>query len=181
MTPSYLDDYDGRQAMSNQTSRDARQKVVTDWGMAAFGLEQMTSIPQRALRLLEEAVELYQAAGADAAMAHRLIDYVFARPVGEVRKELGGVGVCVLAMASACGITAEETEIAEVQRLISRSPIEFTQRNAAKNAAGFAAYLREPLPIAPDAPIEVYRALAQVFPSFFERIKEKHAKGEPLL
>ena len=104
-----LSAYRAGAAARAEAERATRQKAVAAWGEAAFGREQITSIPQRALRLLEEAIEAYQAAGADQAMAHKLVDFVFARPVGQLAQELGGVGVCILALAEAAGLSADET------------------------------------------------------------------------
>jgi len=116
--------------------RDRRQADVFAWARAAFTVEQATSLPQRGLRLLEEAAEAFQAAGGDAEMAHRLVDYVFARPVGELRQELGGVGIGVLCLAAAAGISADEAERTEVERVLGKPLEHFRRRNAEKNAAG---------------------------------------------
>lgn len=97
----------------------------------------MKSVRQRALRMFEEAVELAQAAGNDPAQLHRLIDYVYARPVGTVESELGGVGVCLLALAAAANLSADETEQREVDRVMSRPIDHFSRRNQEKNDAGF--------------------------------------------
>jgi hypothetical protein len=59
------------------SSRIERQRQVAAW-----------ELPQRGVRLLEEAIELYQATGATAEMAHRLVDFVFSRPVGEHPSDL---------------------------------------------------------------------------------------------
>jgi hypothetical protein len=116
--------------------RDVRQAQIFAWTQRAFSEAQAISLPQRALRLLEEAVEAFQSVGGDPAMAHRLVDYVFSRPIGVLHQELGGVSVCVLALAAAAGLSADVEEHREVQRVLSKPISEFTQRNAAKNAAG---------------------------------------------
>lgn len=116
--------------------RDQRQAVVLDWAKRAFTVEQATSLPQRSLRLLEEATELFQAVGGDADKAHDLVNFVFGCEAGDVQQELGGVGVCVLALAGAAGLSADLAEQAEVDRVLSKPIEHFTQRNAAKNAAG---------------------------------------------
>lgn len=77
-------------------TRDARQAQVVAWAKAAFIEAQATSLPQRGLRLLEEAIEAFQAAGGDREQAHKLIDYVFDRPPGRLGQELGGVGVTLV-------------------------------------------------------------------------------------
>lgn len=119
--------------------RDQRQAVAMSWGRAAFGELEATSLPQRGLRLLEESIETYQAAGGDVAMAHKLLDFVFARPPGALAQEIGGVGITLLVLAEAAGLSAELSEIAELQRILSKPTSHFAERNAAKNAAGFRA------------------------------------------
>lgn len=118
-------------------ARNHMQKRLREWGAAAFGEAHVSSPPQRAVRFLEEAIELYQSCGADPEMAHKLIDYVFSRPVGELRSEFGGVGVTVLMLAEACDLSAAECEAAEMERVLSKGAAHFTERNREKNAAGF--------------------------------------------
>lgn len=94
------------QPLKESRARDRRQEKVFAWAKAAFTEEQTTSLPQRGLRLLEESIEAFQACGGDPAMAHKLVDFVFARPAGALHQELGGVGVTVLALAAAAGLAA---------------------------------------------------------------------------
>ena len=117
--------------------RDQRQEMIASWAEQAFGRDQATSIPQRGLRLLEEAIEAFQACGGDEEMAHKLVAFVFARPPGTIGQELGGVAVTTLALAAAAGLSAEEEECREIHRVLSKPVREFTERNANKNAAGF--------------------------------------------
>ena len=118
-------------------SRDQRQEMLVDWARMAFGEVEATSIPQRGLRLLEEAIEAFQACGGDEEMAHKLVAFVFARPPGTIGQELGGVAVTTLALAAAAGLSADEEECREIHRVLSKPLREFTERNANKNAAGF--------------------------------------------
>lgn len=46
-------------------TRDELQRQVLAWAEAAFGTEQARSLPQRSLRLLEEAIDAYQACDGD--------------------------------------------------------------------------------------------------------------------
>jgi hypothetical protein len=117
--------------------RDQRQTMIINWACMAFGEAEATGIPQRGLRLLEEAIETFQACGGDEAIAHKLVKYVFERPPGQVAQELGGVAVTVLALAAAAGLSADEEECREIHRVLSKPLREFTERNANKNAAGF--------------------------------------------
>lgn len=120
-----------------QLFRHQRQALLVDWARTAFGEAEATSIPQRGLRLLEEAIETFQACDGDEAMAHKLVSFVFARSPGTVGQELGGVAVTVLLLAAAAGLSADEEECREVHRVLNKPVAEFTDRNANKNAAGF--------------------------------------------
>jgi NTP pyrophosphatase (non-canonical NTP hydrolase) len=117
--------------------RDQRQDMLASWAELAFGRDESTSIPQRGLRLLEEAIEAFQATGGDEAIAHKLVAFVFARPPGTIGQELGGVAVTTLLLAKAAGLSADEEECREIHRVLSKPLREFTERNANKNAAGF--------------------------------------------
>lgn len=118
-------------------SRDQRQEMLATWAEQAFGRDEATSIPQRGIRLLEEAIEAFQACGGDEAIAHKLVSFVFARPPGTVGQELGGVAVTVLLLAAAAGLSADEEECREIHRVLSKPLSEFIKRNSDKNAAGF--------------------------------------------
>lgn len=120
-----------------------RQRAIFDWATAAFGADQVHPA-QRALRLLEEAVELFQACDGDRAQAHKLIDFVFDRPLGAWQTELGQVGVTLLALAASLGASADDAEAAEVARVLAKPIEHYTKRNEAKNEAGFLAKPLQP-------------------------------------
>lgn len=119
--------------------RDDRQTHVAKWAKDAFGVDSATYLPQRGVRLLEEAIELYQATGATPEMAHKLVDFVFGRPVGEIFQEIGGVAITLLVLSEAASVSAEAAELAEYERILAKPLATFTARNAEKNAAGFKA------------------------------------------
>jgi hypothetical protein len=120
-------------------NRDARQIDIAEWAAATFGAEQVSSVPQRGIRMLEEAIEAYQAAGCDRAMAHKLVDFVFDRPPGDLWQELGGLGVTTLCLAQAADMSADYAERAEITRIKGKPREHFAARNQAKNEAGFLA------------------------------------------
>lgn len=120
-----------------ERARDERQRKVAEWCAAAFGVDQASSLRHRALRLLEEALEAYQATGADPAMAHNLVDFVFSRPAGDLAQEIGGVGTTLLALASTAGLSADAAEAAELERVLAKPLAYFAARDKAKNDAGF--------------------------------------------
>jgi NTP pyrophosphatase (non-canonical NTP hydrolase) len=131
------EDYASTFSVERALPRDQRQAMITNWAEMAFGRAEATSVPQRGLRLLEEAIEAFQAAGGDEAIAHKLVSFVFARPPGAVGQELGGVAVTVLLLASAAKLSADEEECREMHRVLAKPLAEFTKRNSDKNAAGF--------------------------------------------
>jgi len=91
---------------------------------------------ERVMRVLEEALELAQAEGVTSEEAHRLTEYVFGRPLGDPLQELGGVRLTLLGYAAARGVSADEAELTELQRVLSKDPEHFRRRNAEKKAAG---------------------------------------------
>lgn len=117
--------------------RDVRQADIHAWCVAAFGDHDARSIAQRGLRLAEEAIETAQACGCDPAMLHRLIDHVYAKPVGAIGQELGGLSVTMLALAEAAGLSADDEECREIARVQAKPLDFFAARNAAKKRAGF--------------------------------------------
>ncbi len=117
--------------------RDGRQQRVFDWATAAFGAAQSHSIQQRCVRFIEEAIETCQAGGLDKQKIHELVDFVYARPVGELPKEIGAVGIVLMALAAAAGVSADEQERIEFERIMAKPVEYYTARNATKNAAGF--------------------------------------------
>ena len=118
-------------------NRETRQRLVAGWCTNAFGADQAASLPQRGIRHAEEAIEAAQAAGADREMVHRLVDYIFDRPPGQIGQEIGGSGLTLLALAQAAGLYADQEEAREIARVLSKPLSHFTARNEAKNAAGF--------------------------------------------
>jgi hypothetical protein len=77
------------------------QVVVEQWVRTTFGDKMFESKEERAARVLEEAVELYQVFGpGNRAKAHKIVDMVFDKKVGELHNELGGLIVTLLAV---CG------------------------------------------------------------------------------
>lgn len=117
--------------------RNARQTAVHAWCRAAFGDDHAQSVKQRAVRMVEEAIEAAQAAGVSKHMLRNLVEHIYSKPPGELSQEIGGVGVTILALAQAAGVSADELEQKEFDRVLSKPLSHFAARNEAKNAAGF--------------------------------------------
>ncbi len=80
------------------------QGKVAAWIMACFGPEIAADKAERNHRFIEEALELVQAGGCTASEAHQLVDYVFSRPVGDLRQEVGGVMNTLAALCTAYSV-----------------------------------------------------------------------------
>jgi len=93
------------------------QDRVNEWMQACFGAEISADRQERNHRFLEEALEIVQAAGCTASEAHQLVDYVYGRPVGELRQEAGGVMVTFAALCLAHGIDGVEAGEVELARV----------------------------------------------------------------
>lgn len=86
---------------------------------------------ERVHRFLEEALELAQALHCTRDEAIKLVDYVFSRPRGEPRQEIGGVMVTLAAVSDNFGIDLElaaELELARCWQIIEK----IRAKNAAK-------------------------------------------------
>ena len=117
------------------------QKRVQPWLLACFGEMIAGDREERNHRFIEEALELVQACGCTASEAHQLVDYVFARPVGEKAQEVGGVMVTLAALCLAQGLdmaAAGETELARIWTKVEQ----IRAKQAAKPK-------HSPLPVAP--------------------------------
>lgn len=117
---------------------DAYQREVAAWIAACFGPEVAADRLERAYRFLEEALELAQAAGVGADDVAALCEYVFARPVGELAQEVGGVLVTLSGLCTAFDVDMDASGRAELERVWAK--VELIR---AKHAAKL---LRTPLP-----------------------------------
>lgn len=96
---------------------DSFQKRVKVWLLKCFGPAISADIKERNHRFLEEALELVQSTGCTASEAHQLVDYVFTRPVGEIKQECGGVMVTLAALCQAHNIEMEKCGEVELERI----------------------------------------------------------------
>lgn len=99
------------------------QQRVQNWLMECFSMEICRDTQERCHRFLEEALELVQSLGCTKSEAHQLVDYVFGRPAGEVRQEVGGALVTLSALCSSQDLDMEaagESELMRVWRNIEK-------------------------------------------------------------
>jgi len=95
---------------------DNLEKRVEDWVSTRIGV-QYTSAKERAMRLLEEAVELAQSENITWNQAVAQIHYVYGRSKGEPEQEAGGVAVCLLGWCAAHKTTLQEIALREIERI----------------------------------------------------------------
>lgn len=93
------------------------QDTIYQWCQDVFGEPCTKDVHERGLRLLEESLETTQALGIHPEAAHRLVDYVYGRPVGQLPQEISGVLVTILALAAASGNSAEACLTQEIERI----------------------------------------------------------------
>jgi len=87
----------------------------------AFGADVAADTRERALRFLEEALELAQAVGLTAADVNAVASYTMQRPPGDVEAELGGAMLTLHALASAAGLNADGAAEKELERVVANT------------------------------------------------------------
>lgn len=117
---------------------DALQRVVGHWVVRYIGPDLLIDRRERALRVLEEAIELAQAEGLSRDSVARLSDRAFSRPAGEPRSEAAGVLVTLLAWAVGAQVSLWDEAIREVRRIHRLPPEAVRLKQAEKARAGCA-------------------------------------------
>lgn len=108
------------------------QARVTEWAGRVFTEAELCDIPERALRVLEEAIELAQTAGCTPEQCHKLIEYVMARPEGIVSREIAGVMVTLYCLAAVAGVYAQQAFERELKRINTQEVIARIQKRQAE-------------------------------------------------
>lgn len=129
--------------------RNLRQEVVLAWAIDRFGeIAEPANPIERAERLLEEAIELHQAVNeerpnakaleAARARAHEIVDHVYSKPPGDVRQEIGGVAITLMAMAQVASVSVADAETDELGRILFTPKETFVARHKRKIESGLA-------------------------------------------
>jgi len=95
------------------------QDRVHPWLLECFGPEIAADTVERNHRFLEEALELVQSCSCTQEDAHKLVDYVFNRPIGEKTQEVGGVMVTLAALCLANKLDMHTAGEVELTRILS--------------------------------------------------------------
>jgi len=112
--------------------RGENQVRVSAWVHLAFGKEAVTNPQERSMRAVEEVVELAQVVGVTAETLHRLVNYVFSRPVGTAESEVAGSMVTIYAAATSLNVNADAALEKELVRLYQPEVLERCRRRQAE-------------------------------------------------
>jgi hypothetical protein len=102
------------------------------WVCSRIGADHMQP-KERAMRLLEESIELAQAEGITLQQVGKQVEHVYSRPIGFALSEAAGVAVCLLAYCAARDTTIDEIARVELTR-IEHKPIEQIRGSLARKA-----------------------------------------------
>jgi hypothetical protein len=98
------------------------QKRTYKWLNACFSKEICTSVDERNQRFIEEAIELVQSTGLTEAQVIAAVEYVYARPIGEPKQEIGGTIVTLVVLCEALNLNLESCAETELKRVWDKMP-----------------------------------------------------------
>lgn len=99
------------------------QERIKSWMLSTFGEKVLNDKKERSHRFAEEALELLQATGYTKEELQTMIEYVYNRPVGDVRQEIGGTIHCLSALCTTHHITMSHEAL---------TVMHYCEKNAAK-------------------------------------------------
>ena len=111
-------------------------RIAHAWAVRCFGSEHVGDPQVRALRLVEEAVELAQAVGAPQSKILDVVSAVYAKPAGEPFQEVGGVSMTLAIFCQSLGINPDRAFERELTRCLSKTPEHFRAREQTKIDGG---------------------------------------------
>lgn len=119
-------------------NRWMRQSEAATWAERVFGDAVANNLKERALRIVEEAIELAQVEGVGRDVVLKVVDRVYSRPIGIANQEVGGIGVTLIVYCHAKGLDADACEDAELSRVVDMDPEKMRKNHAAKVSCGIA-------------------------------------------
>jgi hypothetical protein len=162
-----------RHRLSSQQDREAVleeapsfQGRVGKWAETCFPPRVVYDRLERRDRFVEEALELAQTLpDFTADRAHALVDYVFSRPVGLTKQEVGGARVTLAALCHAEGIDEQHWAEVELARISEPEVIEKIRAKQAAKPTGSA------LPIALTTPPSTVEGSGPASPTMDEIVE----------
>lgn len=113
----------------------ARAKAFLAWAESTFG-PCARSREERAMRFLEEAIELAHVEGVSSVVAAKIVARVYNRPPGTLEKEIGQCQATLETLALNAGVDPDEQAELEYQRAISLPTEYWRRRHDTKTAFG---------------------------------------------
>ncbi|MCV9963517.1 hypothetical protein OIU34_16565 [Pararhizobium sp. BT-229] len=104
-------------AVSAPPHEQSFQSRVRPWLVACFTEDFDSEEHAREARFIEEAIELFQARGRSFEELISVARYVYSRPLGEVRQEVGGVMTTLAALCIVSKLDMHEAGEAELARI----------------------------------------------------------------
>lgn len=114
-----------------------RPQEFLAWAVDTFGPVALNR-DERAARFIEEALELAHAESIQKATVLSIVERVYARPAGELRKEIGQAAATLECLAENVGISAADECERELKRVKSIPKEQWAKRHSAKVALGIA-------------------------------------------
>jgi hypothetical protein len=107
------------------------------WAADMFGPVALEA-PERAMRFLEEAIELAHAMGMPQHTAEAITKRVYGRDAGNIPREIGQAQMTLEVLAKAIGVDADHEATQEFFRIQKIPKEEWQRRHSAKQAIGIA-------------------------------------------
>jgi hypothetical protein len=114
-----------------------RPNRALNWAVEMFG-EVARDPHERAMRFLEEAIELAHAMDVSYVTLTAISRRVYDKPQGEVSREVGQAQMTLEVLAKAIQVDADEEATKEFYRIQAVPKSEWLRRHAAKQAIGIA-------------------------------------------
>lgn len=105
---------DLKSRLKELSNRSPFSDRCASWVAQTHGIASQNHLDERVARFIEEAIELAQACDMSEGQVDKINSYVYGRVKGSIRQELGGVMVCLGALASCVNLDmdmAGETEL----------------------------------------------------------------------
>lgn len=112
------------------------QRIACEWAVRSFGMKHVAEPQVRAVRHVEEAIEVCQAFDVPKEQILAAVEMVYAKPKGEPLQELGGSLMTAVILCEAIGVEAELVLEKEVRRVLEKDKAPWSARNQSKLDAG---------------------------------------------
>lgn len=113
-------------------------RIATAWALRSFGEAHLTNVPERSLRVVEEAIEFCQSLGVPKETILACVENVYSKPPGDPLQELGGTIMTTAIQCEVMGVEVDDVGELELQRVLAKPPKHFGDRNQAKLDLGLA-------------------------------------------